>query len=188
MVPGSSFTDLFIAPLCLYKRAIAKEKLAFNKMGSLCELEELHGVDLGPGYKNDHACATFIEYIALEFKQQLLASLNNSKFFSVQVDASTDSGNVEDELFLVLYFDPHGADGKVHVRDRFFTVRQLNSGTGQGLLQCVRKAMEYTDWEKRMIGLGCDGCSANMGERGLQGLLQRSLLYFGALPIGLSFP
>ena len=35
--------------------AIAKEKLAFNKMGSLCELEELHGVDLGPGYKNDHA-------------------------------------------------------------------------------------------------------------------------------------
>ena len=95
-----------------------------------------------------------------------------------KVDASTDSGNVEDELFLVLYFDPHGADGKVHVRDRFFTVRQLNSGTGQGLLQCLRKAMEYmgvTDWEKRMIGLGCDGCSANMGERGLRGLLQRSL-------------
>ena len=38
--------------------------------------------------------------------------------------------------------------------------------------------MEYmgiTDWEKRMIGLGCDGCNANMGERGLRGLLQQSI-------------
>ena len=32
-----------------------------------------------------------------------------------------------------------------------------------------------TDWEKRMIGLGCDERSANMGERGLRGLLQQSL-------------
>ena len=24
-------------------------------MGPLCELEEMHGVDLGQGYKNDHA-------------------------------------------------------------------------------------------------------------------------------------
>ena len=31
---------------------IAKHNLAFN-------LEERHGVDLGQGYKNDQACATF---------------------------------------------------------------------------------------------------------------------------------
>ena len=64
------------------------------------------------------------------------------------------------------------------MRDRFFTVRQLGSGTAQGLFQCLTKAMEYMgviDWEKRMIGLGCEGCHANMGERGLRGLLQQSL-------------
>ena len=26
-----------------------------------------------------------------------------------------------------------------------------------------------------MIGLGCDGCSANMGDKGLRGLLKQSL-------------
>ena len=39
---------------------IAKEKLAFTKMKALCSLEERHGVDLGPGFRNDHACSTFI--------------------------------------------------------------------------------------------------------------------------------
>ena len=34
---------------------IAKHSLAFTKMGPLCELEERHGVDLGQGYKDDHA-------------------------------------------------------------------------------------------------------------------------------------
>ena len=38
---------------------IAKHNLAFTKMGPLCEREERHGVDLGQGYKNDQACATF---------------------------------------------------------------------------------------------------------------------------------
>ena len=34
----------------------------------------------------------------------------------MQADASTDSGNAENELFLVLYFDPQSADGRVHVK------------------------------------------------------------------------
>ena len=45
---------------------IAKEKMAFTKMKSVCDLEERHGVSLGTGYKNDHACATFIEFFAKE--------------------------------------------------------------------------------------------------------------------------
>ena len=45
---------------------IAKEHLPFTKMKPLCELEERHGVELGQGYKNNQACATFVKYIALE--------------------------------------------------------------------------------------------------------------------------
>ena len=48
---------------------IAKEKMAFTKMKSVCDLEERHGVSLGTGYKNDHASATFIEFIAKEQQQ-----------------------------------------------------------------------------------------------------------------------
>ena len=93
--------------------------MAFAKMGVLCKLEERHGVDLGQGYKNDKACASFVDYIANEQRQILVSALAGAKFFSLQADGSTNADNVEDELFLVLYFDPHAKGGKVHVHDRF---------------------------------------------------------------------
>ena len=51
-------------------------------------------------------------------------------------------------------------------------VRQLSRGTGQGLYECLKKAMAYIgvtplEWKNKMIGLGCD---ANLGSaRGLKG-------------------
>lgn len=61
-------------------------------MNKLCELEERHGADWGSGYKNDHACAMFVEYIARDLK----ACLSSSMFFSIQVDASCDAGNIDE--------------------------------------------------------------------------------------------
>ena len=37
-------------------------------MKPICELEEWHRVSLGAGYKNGHACATFVEFIARELQ------------------------------------------------------------------------------------------------------------------------
>ena len=68
-------------------------------MKPICELMERHGVDLGKGYKNNQACTCLTSYIALEECQRLVIDLNRAKFFSLQVDGSTDYGNVEDELF-----------------------------------------------------------------------------------------
>ena len=78
-------------------------------------------------------------------------------------------------MFLVLYFDPYSADGMVHVHDSFFTVRQPKSGTAQGLFDCLKSAVKHmgaTDWEKKLIGFGCDGANVNIGERALKGLLK----------------
>ncbi len=50
---------------------MAKEGIAFNKMKPLCKLEERHGVDLGETYRNDQACATFVDYIAQDLREQL---------------------------------------------------------------------------------------------------------------------
>ena len=147
-------------------------------MKSLCELEERHGVDLGQGYKNDHSCTLFVEFIARDLKEQLLRALSRSKFFSLQADGSTDSGNIEEELFLVLHFDPYSKDGTVHIRDSFFTVRHLSSGTGQGLFDCVEKAVKYMgadDWKTKLIGFGCDGTNANMADGGLKGMLKKAV-------------
>ena len=74
---------------------ICKKSMAFLKMGPLCQLEEKHGVDLGSGYKNNQACAVFVQYITQAMKESLVATL---KFFSLQRDGSTDSANIEDEL------------------------------------------------------------------------------------------
>ena len=50
---------------------MAKEGIAFNKMISLCQLEERHGVDLEQGYKNDLACSTFVDYITQDMRKNL---------------------------------------------------------------------------------------------------------------------
>ncbi len=76
---------------------LAKEKLAFRKMASICELEERHGVNLGQGYKNDQACSAFIDFIASDQQQSLTRIMSQSK---LQADASTDAGNIEVELYL----------------------------------------------------------------------------------------
>ena len=47
----------------MYTVLLCKENLAFNKMSSLCELEEKHDVDLGSGYKNKQACMYYIHRI-----------------------------------------------------------------------------------------------------------------------------
>ena len=114
---------------------IAKENMSFTKMKAVCALEERHGADLGEGYKNDRGCSVFVEFIARDQQERLVAELTQSKFFSLQADGSTDAGNIEDELFLVLYLDYHSTKGKVCIVNTFFTVRQLKSGTGK---QCCQ--------------------------------------------------
>ena len=103
---------------------------------------------------------------------------SGAKFFSLQADGSTDAGNVEDELFLVLTFDPHAKDGKVHVHDRFLTVRQPKSGNAEGLFECFKTALSYVglaNWEDKLIGFGCDGTSVNIAAGGLRGYLDQSV-------------
>ena len=57
-----------------------------------------------------------MEYIAQSQREGLADMLAKAKFFSIQADGSTDSANIEDELFLTLYFDAHTQDGRVPVQ------------------------------------------------------------------------
>ena len=138
---------------------LCKEGLAFTKMGAVCELEEKHGVDLGVGYKNNQAGATSVENIAMSMREGLA---DVAKYFSIQADGSTDTANIEVELFLVLYFDAHTKDGAVHVQSRFLTVRRPQHSDASGLYECFVRALMYagvTGWENKLVGFGCDGAS-----------------------------
>ena len=55
-------------------------------------------------------------------KDQQLPLVAIAKYFSIQIDGSSDSTNVE-EVFLILYFNPHSDDGKVHVHVKFLAIR-----------------------------------------------------------------
>ena len=104
--------------------------------------------------------------------------LAKAKFFSIQADSSTGTGNTEHKLFVVQHFDPHGHDGKVHTCDKFHTIRQPNSSNAEGLYECFVKVVSYVgvaDWESKLIGFGCNGTNVNIGSHGLRGYPEESV-------------
>ena len=143
---------------------IAKEKMSFKKMKLLCDLEERHE-------------ATFVKFIALDLQQQLKKDISSANFFSVQVDANTDSGNIEEELFLILYL--------IHDHLMEWCIFGINfllcSNLAVELGKAFMKAMAYMgvtpiEWKSKMIGLGCDGASSNLRSGcGLKGNIQKDI-------------
>ena len=109
---------------------VATEKLAFTKYPSICELEAQHGVELGTSYLNKSAGRTFCHYIAKECKENVVEALRKAHFFSILMDRTTDKGNIEDELFLVLWCDVDG-----EMMRRFTPVPATLQWTGQRMLQ-----------------------------------------------------
>ena len=81
------------------------------------------------GYKNNHACATFVSFIAKE--QKIVYSIPNQK--SVVFLAFKQMPALElwsSELFLITYYDAFAKDGAVHIRTKAFIARHFDSGEG----------------------------------------------------------
>ena len=82
---------------------VAIENLPYTKYPKICELEMRHGVRVGTSYVNENAGKEFIHGVIAESKrQELKQTLSNAKFFSFLLDGSTDTGNIDDEIFLVI--------------------------------------------------------------------------------------
>lgn len=71
---------------------------------------------MGLSYINEAAGKDFCHYIAESRREDLALCLSKAKFFSLLMDGSTDSGNIEDELFLVVWCDVDGDDEKLHTK------------------------------------------------------------------------
>ena len=67
--------------------------------------KQRHVVDLGTAYLTPDLAKIFTSYIAKSQRQGFLDTLshNSTWFFSFLMDGTTDPGNQEDELFVVLY-------------------------------------------------------------------------------------
>ena len=83
--------------------------MALQKYPALHELEARHGVDLGQSYTTkDFARSTTLQ------SQQLVIthSLSASHFYSFLTNGTTDAGNIEDELVVIMYCERDVAAGE----------------------------------------------------------------------------
>ena len=85
----------------MHKHAIHKSRLSY-----VAEYAPItHSTKMLPTSSN---VVVFVDYITQ--REALAAQL--AMVFSIQADGSTDSGNIEDKLYLVVYSDPLTQDGK----------------------------------------------------------------------------
>ena len=135
--------------------------LLFSKYPQICALEAHHDVDVGKAYTNEIACKTFCHYIAESRREDLSKCLSRAKFFSLLMDSSTDSGNVDDELFLLLRCDMDGSDEMVHSRMSYFTVARPKTVTGRGLVECMQGALSRLG----IVEINSETCKSLVGIR-----------------------
>ena len=159
---------------------VATERLSYLKYPQICELERHHGVDLGTSYNNESAGKTFVHYIAESRRHELADHIKKAKFFSLLLDGSTDKGNIDNELLLIVWCDADGTDEKIHTKRSYFSVYRPESVSAEGLFAVVGRALQNigiraitTGDCKRLVGFGTDGASANIAAKGLKGLVEK---------------
>ncbi len=169
---------------------MAKENMAFRKYTALHELEARHGVDLGQSYATTDSARSFTHYIAESQRQDFQQSLSTSHFYSFLMDGTTDAGNIEDELIVILYCEKNDAAGEIKSCARYFAVEVPKRADADGLIACLGNALKDLGVEDVLsktsvlgakqkpilIGGGTDGASVCIGEHnGMKGKMQREL-------------
>lgn len=63
-------------------------------------------------------------------------------FFSLLMDRSTDKGNTDDEVFMVVWCESNSStDEKIHTKTTYFHVCQTKSVDAPGLFQSLKRAL-----------------------------------------------
>jgi len=161
---------------------VAREKLSFRKYPQLVKLESKHGVSVGTNYTTETAGKEITHYIAKSVREKLCVCLSAAKFFSLMLDGSTDSGNIENEILLAIWFDQNGPDEKVYTKTSYFNLYKPSSTSAEGIMEglsCALKKIGISELHAttcfKLVGFGTDGASANIAKAGLKGLVEREL-------------
>ena len=113
----------------------------------------------------------------------MVVQLNNLQFFSILLDGSTDSGNVNNELMVAMYFDREGADEKVCTKISYFRIGSPSSIVAQGLFDLLQEALQgilgittiCAEECSALVGVGNDGAAVSGAAAGLKGLVEEKL-------------
>ena len=169
---------------------LAKEHIPFTKYPAIHDFEERHGVDLGSTYKNRDSAPNFIHFIAESQRQCLYATLGSTNLYSILMDGSTDKGQIEDELFVILYCETNEQVMEMRTTARYYCEMEPKKTDADGLMDCLAialKGMGIDDlFDSEMVlgvngfpvlvGCGTDGASVNVAQQnGMKGRLQTAL-------------
>ena len=173
---------------------LAKETLAFRKYSAIHELESRHGVDMGQSYATKDSAKSFTHYIAESQHSAFLGSLSTAHFYSFLMDGTTDAGNIEDELIVIMSFRKDDTAGEVGTFARYFSIEEPTKADADGLIVCLQQALQALGADNVLskasvlgskpilIGGGTDGASVNIAEQnGMKEKIQRELpwLFWG---------
>lgn len=173
---------------------LAKENLPFRKYSAIHELESRHGVDLGQLCATKDSAKLFTHYKAESQRSAFVGSLSTAHFYSFLMDGTTDTGNTEDELIVIMSFRKDDIAGEVGSFSRFFSIKEPMKADADDLIVCLQQALQALGVDNVLskasvlrskpilIGGGTDGASVNIAEQnGMKGKMQRELpwLFWG---------
>ena len=162
---------------------MAMEQISFHKFPGMCELEHRHGINIGTNYTTETSARSFTHFIALAQQKKLGIALQQAKFFSILLDGSTDSRNIENELLLVVWFDKDGqANGeRVVTKTSYLRIARPSTGTAKGLFDVLQTALQRLGISTinreecgKIVGIGTDGASVNIAA-GPKGLIEKEI-------------
>ena len=153
---------------------VATEKIAFTKYPKICDLEIKLGFQLGNSYLHMESGKTFVHYVTESKREELVAKTMKEKFYSVLLDGSADSANVDNELLLGIWFDLESSDKKVHTRMSLLIVDCPDSVTTKGLFDSQLSGLQRLGIQSisetdcfKLVGIGTGGVSTNIAVKGM---------------------
>lgn len=131
-------------------------------------------VNMKEQYTSDKACQSFIEFIALDLLESVIAKVKLSPNFSVLIDGSTDRSGDDNADVYVRYLH----EGEI--REDLLGLVTLESGTSEAYYTALTTFLDTTtiDWRRPnyLVSLGTDGAASMVGHKsGLVTLLKRDV-------------
>ena len=163
---------------------IAIEQISFHKFPGMCELERRHDVNKGKNYTTETSARSFTHFIAQAQQMKLDIALQQAKLFSILLDGSMDSKNIENELLLVVWFDKDiQANGeRVVTKTSYLKITRPSTGNAKGIFDVLQTALKRLGISAisgeecgKMVGIGTDGAAANITGAGLKGLVEKEI-------------
>ena len=116
---------------------MAREGLPFNKYVPLHNLQELHGVDLGPSYKTNNSAQVFTNYIAKSQRRSFQSIFVEKHFFSFMFHRSTSAASKGSAIVLLHCLMKNDLTKEINCCCRYLNVVNLTNKYESEMTTCL---------------------------------------------------